>query len=73
MHAASLKWTTTKERLFFKDYMIYLSKDAVHWAAMSNGKAPKKVLGFKSGRISFGIMASTTKGLGASLNLKTVK
>lgn len=62
-----------QRKAFFKDYMIYVSKDAVHWAPLSSGKAIKKVLGFSSGRLSFGMMASTTEGLGASLNLKTVK
>ena len=62
-----------QRRAFFKDYMIYVSKDAQHWAPMNDGKALKKVLGFRSGRVSFGMMASTTKGLGASLDLKTVK
>jgi hypothetical protein len=56
-----------------KHYMIYVSRDAVHWAPMNDGKAIKSVLGFKSGRVSFGMMASTTKGLGACFNLKTVK
>lgn len=62
-----------QRKAFFKDYMIYVSKDAVRWAPLSSGKAIKKVLGFRSGRISFGMMASTTEGLGASLNLKTIK
>jgi hypothetical protein len=60
-------------KALLKNYMIYLSRDAVHWAPMNNGKAIKEVMGFKSGRVSFGMMASTTKGMGASLNLKTVK
>jgi hypothetical protein len=67
------KMDAHQRKAFFKDYMIYVSKDAVHWAPMNNGKALKQVLGFRSGIISFGMMASTTKGLGASLNLKTVK
>ena len=60
-------------KALLKHYMIYLSRDAVHWAPMNDGKAIKEVMGFKSGRVSFGMMASTTKGMGASLNLKTVK
>jgi hypothetical protein len=62
-----------QRKAFFKNYMIYVSKDAVHWAPLCNGEAIKKVLGFSSGRLSFGMMASTTNGLGASLGLKTVK
>jgi hypothetical protein len=62
-----------QRKAFLKDYMIYLSKDAVHWAALRNGKALKKILGFNSGRLSFGMMFSTAKGVGASLSVKTVK
>jgi hypothetical protein len=62
-----------QRRAFFKNYMIFVSKDAVHWAPLNNGKALKKVLDFSSGRVSFGMMASTTRGVGASLELKTVK
>jgi hypothetical protein len=62
-----------QRKAFFKDYMIFISKDAVTWAPLNNGKAIKKVMGFRSGLVSFGMMASTTKGLGASLKLKTVK
>lgn len=62
-----------QRKAFFKDYMIFISKDAANWAPLNNGKAIKKVMGFRTGLVSFGIMASTTEGLGASLNLKTVK
>ncbi len=62
-----------QKKAFFKDFKLYLSKDAVHWAPLYNPKAVKDVLGFKTGMVSLGMMASTTDGLGASLNLKTVK
>ena len=62
-----------QKRALLKNYMIFISKDAVNWAPLNNGKAIKKVMGFRTGRVSFGMMASTTKGLGASLDLKTVK
>ena len=62
-----------QRKAFLKDYMIYLSMDGQHWAPLNSGKAIKKVLGFRSGRLSFGMMFSTSKGLGASLDMKTVK
>ena len=58
---------------FFKEYMIYVSKDSVHWAPLYGSKAYREILGFKAGMVSFGIMASTTEGLGAILDIKTVK
>jgi hypothetical protein len=60
-------------KTLLKNYMLYLSRDAVHWAPMNDGQAIKEAMGFKSGRVSFGMMASTINGLGASLNLKTIK
>ena len=62
-----------QRKAILKDYMIYLSKDAVRWAPMNSAKALKEVLGFSSGRVSFGMMFSTSMGVGASLDLKTVK
>jgi hypothetical protein len=44
--------------------MLFLSKDALHRVPLCNAKALKKVLGIGFGRISFGIMASTTQGMG---------
>jgi len=61
-----------KEALF-KDFRLYLSKDALHWASLHSPRAVKQVLGYKSGMVSLGMMVSTTDGLGASLNLKTIK
>lgn len=62
-----------QKKALFKDFRLYLSKDALHWAPLYNPKAVKEVLGFKTGMFSLGVMASTTDGLGASFNLKTVK
>jgi hypothetical protein len=62
-----------QKKAFFKNYKLYLSKDALHWAPLYSPKAVKEVLGFKTGMVSAGIMASTTDGLGASLILKLVK
>jgi hypothetical protein len=62
-----------QRKAFFKNYMIFISKDAVQWAPLNNGEAIKKVMGFSTGCVSFGVMASTTQGLGARLDLETVK
>jgi hypothetical protein len=62
-----------QKKALLKDFRLYLSKDALHWAPLYSPGAVKKVLGFKTGMVSLGMMASTTDGLGASLNLKTIK
>jgi hypothetical protein len=67
------QWSDAKRKAFFKKYMLYLSTDAVHWAPLSSVKALREVLGYRAGTVSFGMAASTTNGLGASLNIKTVK
>lgn len=57
-----------------RNIMVYISKDAVHWAPLYGGdKAYREILGFKHGQLSFGLMASKTEGLQASLNIRTVK
>ncbi|MFH1154899.1 MAG: hypothetical protein V1793_13890 [Pseudomonadota bacterium] len=58
---------------FMKDFMIYISRDATTWAPLCKGTAYRQVLDFKEGRFSLGVMASTTEGLGASLDIRTVK
>ena len=58
---------------FLKHYMLYISKDAVHWAPLYGGKAYRKVLGFKAGLLSFALLASPQKGLEGSLDIRTVK
>jgi hypothetical protein len=70
MDAQKLNEMDTAQR---KAYMIYVSRNGAQWAPLNNGKALKKVLGFGSGRLGFGMLFSTTKGVGASLNLKTAK
>ena len=62
-----------QQKAFFQDFRLFLSKDSLHWAPLYSPKAVKEVLGFKGGMVSLGMMASTTDGLGASLNVKTVK
>jgi hypothetical protein len=63
----------SERRQFLNDYMLYISRDAIHWAPLYGGRAYREVLGFKEGTISLGIMASATDGLGASLGIKTIK
>jgi hypothetical protein len=58
---------------FLKDYMLYVSKDARHWAPLYGSRAYREVLGFKEGLISFGILAGTNDGLEANLEIRTVK
>jgi hypothetical protein len=63
-----------KERsAFLKEYMIYVSKDARHWAPLYGSRAYHEVLGFKKGQISFGLMAGPKDGLEANLEIRTVK
>lgn len=57
---------------FLKNYMLYVSKDAVRWAPLYGSRAYREVLGFKKGLLSFGILASTGDGLKASLDIRTV-
>lgn len=58
---------------FLKDYMLFVSKDAQHWAPLYGSKAYRRILGFKKGMVSFAIMAGNNDGLGASLDIRTVK
>lgn len=67
------KWSADQQKAFLEKYMLYISTDAIHWAPLNSKQALKKILGFKMGALSAGMKASTTDGLGASLNIKTIK
>lgn len=67
------KMSCQEKSAFFKDYMLYVSKDASHWAPLYGSRAYRKVLGFRQGLIHFGIMAGPTNGLEANLGIETVK
>lgn len=67
------KMSKAERAAFLKEYMLYVSKDAVHWAPLFGSRAYREVLDFKAGLFSFAILASTTDGLGASLDIRTVK
>jgi hypothetical protein len=58
---------------FLKEYMLYVSKDARHWAPLYGSRAYRKVLGFKEGLIHFAVMAGTNDGLEANLGIETIK
>ncbi len=62
-----------QKKALLKNYMLYVSKDALHWAPLCGGKAFKEVLGFRTGTLSLGMTASTTDGLEANLNIKALK
>ena len=67
--------TMSREQIsaFLKDYMLYVSKDAQHWAPLYGSRAYREALGFRKGLIRFGILAGTTDGLEANLGIETVK
>lgn len=74
LDARSFSKMSKKQRSdFLENYMIYVSKDAVQWAPLFGSRAYRKVLGYKAGLLSFAILANTADGLGASLDIRTVK
>lgn len=74
LDARSFSKMSKKQRSDFLDeYMIYISKDSIHWAPLFGSRAYRKVLGYKAGLLSFAILANTAEGLGASLDIRTVK
>ncbi len=66
-------WSSDQKKAFFRNYILYVSTDAVHWAPLYGKNALQEVLGYKTGMVSFGMKMSTADGLGAVLNIKTVK
>lgn len=62
-----------KQADIFKDFMLFVSKDGVHWAPLSGRNAVREVLGYKEGRFSFGMMAGQSEGLEASLDIRVIK
>lgn len=67
------KWSPAQRSAFLKNFKLFLSTDAIHWAPITSRKARRQVLGYKAGMLSLGMQASTTRGLGASLHIKTVR
>ncbi len=58
---------------FFSRYMLYVSKDAEHWAPMYDWPALKQVLGIKRGTFSFGVGMEKDKGVKSVFTVKTEK
>jgi len=67
------QWSDEQRRAFLKNYQLYISTDAEHWAPLNNLNAVRKILGYKAGTLSLGMKASTAEGLGASLYIKTIE
>jgi hypothetical protein len=67
------EWSSDQKKAFLKNYILYVSIDAIHWAPLYGKNALKEVLGYKMGKVSFGMKVSTIDGMGAVLNIKTVK
>jgi hypothetical protein len=67
------EWSSDQKKAFYKNYILYVSMDAIHWAPLYGKNALKEVLGYKMGMVSFGMKVSTIDGMGAVLNIKTVK
>lgn len=60
-----------EQKEFMKRYMLYVSRDALHWAPIYDGKALKQVMGIKSGRFSFGMGMSTEDGMKSVMTITT--
>lgn len=67
------KMSNAERKEFFKNYMLYVSRDAKHWAPLNNLKTVKNVLGFNTVCLSFGMWLGNTEGLGAGMNMKISK
>ncbi|MBU1231358.1 MAG: hypothetical protein KKD01_04140 [Proteobacteria bacterium] len=65
--------SSEQKAAFLKNYMLSISKDAIHWAPLFGSKAYREVLDFKEGLFSFAILVNTADGLNASLDIRTVK
>lgn len=62
-----------EQRRFVERYMLYVSRDALHWAPIYDGKALKQMMGIKGGRFSFGIGMNAENGVKSVLTVKTEK
>lgn len=60
-----------REQLF-KDVMLYLSSDAVHWAPLNDTKALKEVFELQGGSVSLGMGMNATEGVWTSLALRVL-
>lgn len=53
--------------------MLYLSRDAIHWAPLNDMRATKEIFGLQGGEISLGISMSETEGIWALFSMKIHK
>jgi hypothetical protein len=67
------EWNSDQKKAFFKNYILYVSIDAIHWAPLYGKNALNEILGYKMGKASFGTKVSTIDGMGAVLDIKTLK
>jgi hypothetical protein len=58
---------------FFERYMLFVSRDAKHWAPIYDGKALKEVLGIKQGHFTFGFGMDRKQGVISILSARTEK
>ena len=56
---------------FLEHYTLFVSRDAVHWASITDGEACKKVLGIAGGELSVSLSGGAKSGVRASMTLKT--
>ncbi len=57
---------------FLKKYMLYISKDTRHWAALADPEACKRLLGIDKGEFSVSLGASSEAGLRGHLFIALV-
>ena len=65
--------TESDREEFFKNYMIYISKDAINWAPLNDIRAMKELIGTKGGTISLGMGMTNKDGIWSYLNVETIK
>lgn len=61
-----------KRQKFLKDFMVFLSMDAVRWAPVNDAGALKEMLGLRRVDVSVGLGMDLKEGIKANLLLKTL-
>jgi hypothetical protein len=67
------KMSESERQELFKDFMVYLSKDGIHWAAYNDLAAIKGIFGIKGGSISLGMGMGEKDGIWSFLNIEMSK
>lgn len=65
--------TESDKQEFFKDYMLYISKDAINWAPLNDMKAMKELLASKGGTVSFEMGMTKKDCIWSYLKVETIK